>query len=92
MKVTVEAEVKMNATPIEIMDALLYEVNHERWKKRIHRDEQTRETNLEGKCGSCRHFVTVEYFGSKCEGKCKAGHPYGRRARKACREYEERET
>lgn len=91
MKVTVEAEVRMNATPIEIMDALYNEVNHERWKKHIHRIEQIGETDLEGKCGSCRYFEPMDYFcGSKCYGRCEEGHPYGKRTRKACQEYERR--
>ena len=89
----IEKEVPKNATPIEIEDALLYELNHGGIKKIYHRNEIELTTELDGKCGSCEYFRPVEKLcGSRCYGNCEAGHASGARTRKACKDYKKGEA
>ena len=85
----IEKEVPKNATPIEIEDALLYELNHGRIKKILHREEMERNTDLEGKCGACKYFVP-NVCGSY--GKCMNGRAMSPRTRRACKGYEKGEA
>ena len=89
MKVIIEVEVPEKATSLDIEDALLYKVNHNDWRKVIHRNEKEDTTDLEGKCGSCRHFRPIENMsGFSCYGKCARGCVMGQRTRRACKRYE----
>jgi len=64
-------------------------VNHNDWRKVIHRGEKEDTTDLEGKCGSCRHFRPIENMsGFSCYGKCARGCVMGQRTRRACKRYE----
>lgn len=91
MLVRIEAEVPKNASELDIMDALLYKLNHNGWKKILHKHEMHRDTDLEGKCGSCKYFSPIDHLGSSCYGKCKRGRVMGQRTRKACKGYERAE-
>ena len=89
MKVIIEVEVPEKASPLDIEDALLYKVNHNDWRKIIHRGEKEDTTDLEGKCGSCKHFRPIENMsGFSCYGKCARGCVTGQRTRRACKRYE----
>lgn len=60
------------------------------WKERRDKLYRALQTNLEGKCGSCKNFV---YCGTKniSTGTCKNSKAYFVRTRKACKKYERRE-
>ena len=88
MLVRIEAEVSKNASDIDIMDKLLYELNHNGWKKVIHKHEMHKDTNLEGKCGSCAFFQPIDAFRTSCYGKCGKSRVMGQRTRRACKRYE----
>ncbi len=64
------------------------------WKeeKKLSTEERMAQTNLDNKCGSCEHFVLCPTFSSGCFGDCKAGHPWGKRTRPACKDYKRGET
>lgn len=60
------------------------------WKERHDKLYRALQTNLEGKCGSCKNFV---YCSAKhiSTGTCRYSNTYFARTRKACKKYERRE-
>lgn len=89
MEVSVKVEIPEKASPYEIQNALLFKVYNEEWTKTIHRGEKEDTTDLEGKCGSCKHFRPIESMkGFSCYGKCTNGRAMGQRTKKACKGYE----
>lgn len=55
-------------------------------------EQRKARTDLTNKCGSCIFFKQKPMCGSTVYGTCDAGHPFGQRTRKACRDYERNAT
>lgn len=89
MKLIYEIELPDNATPSEILNAIAQAGRSDQgWKKKTTRAEKMSKTDLQNKCGSCRYFRM--FFYSEAEGRCVKGHPWGKRTRPCCKEYERR--
>lgn len=73
-------EVPENALPIDIEDAKL----HAEW-------EEVHETDLDGKCGSCKWFKPFKNESLQYHGLCEAGRVWGARTRPKCKGYERKE-
>lgn len=85
MKLKAEVEVPENASWQQIEDAKLKAP----WRRVVTVDDRMRKTNLEGKCGSCKHFVPKPDLFSKCYGNCLMGRKgYKQRTCKGCKAYE----
>ena len=90
MKLICEIELPDNADYTTILDAMAQAGRDEsRWKKTISRVSLMKKTNLDNKCGSCRHFKPKPLNYSKCYGDCRKGRAgYKQRTCKACKLYE----
>lgn len=85
MKLRAEIEVRENASWQEIEDAKLAAP----WHVVLTVDDRMRNTNLEGKCGTCKHFVPRPDLFAKCYGNCLMGRKgYKQRSCKGCKAYE----
>ena len=87
MKLRAEIEVPENYSWQQIEDAKLKAP----WHKVVTVDDRMRRTNLEGKCGSCKHFVpiTLALSTSKSYGNCLNGRTgFRQRSCKGCKAYE----
>lgn len=88
MKITYEREIA-DETICTIYDAIAYASNHpELWKIRKSKREvlaETPKTDLEGKCGGCKHSTPM---GKTCYITCKLGMVCRPRSQKACKQYE----
>ena len=59
------------------------------WHRVMTVDDRMKRTNLDGKCGSCVHFVLKPDLFSKCYGNCLKGRAgYRQRTCKGCKAYE----
>lgn len=82
-------ELPDNATASEILNAIAQAGRSDQgWKRITTRTDRMKRTNLENKCGSCENFRLGCF--SEAEGRCEKGHPYGKRTRPACQDYERR--
>ena len=88
MKMRAEIEVPENACWQAIEDAKIKAV----WHTVVTVDDRMRRTDLNGKCGSCKHFVSKPDLFSKCCGECTKGRRgYKQRSCKACKAYERKD-
>ena len=64
-----------------------------KWHSVKSREEMMSETNLCGKCGSCKHFCLEKYKWSAAMGQCKLKSEMDSRQRStpACKQYERRD-
>lgn len=88
MKITYERDIA-DETPCSILDAIAYACQHpELWHIRKSKREllaETRKTDLEGKCGGCRHSAPM---GTTCYVTCAKGYVCRPRSQKCCKQYE----
>ena len=85
MKLRAEIEIPEGSSWQDIEDAKLKAP----WHRVITVDDRMRNTNLDGKCGSCVNFVPKPDLFSKCYGNCLKGRAgYKQRTCKACKAYE----
>lgn len=84
-----EIRVPENASWQQIEDAKLKAP----WRRVVTVDDRMRRTNLDGKCGSCVHFVPKPDLFSKCYGNCLKGRAgYKQRTCRACKAYERKKS
>lgn len=85
MKLRAEIEVPEGACWQTIEDAKIKAV----WHTVITAKDRMKNTKLDNKCGSCKHFIPKPYFNSECYGDCRKGRKgYRQRSCKACKAYE----
>lgn len=89
MKLKAEIEVPDNADWRAIEDAKL----KAEWHRVYSVHDRMSRTDLTDKCGSCKHFVSRPFAGSKCSGDCLMCHnnTYKYRTTPKCKKYERRE-
>lgn len=86
MKYVCEIEVPGNDT-ITKLDLMAKASRDETmWKPISSKPERMARTNLANKCGSCKHFCL--WHDSESNGVCRINHPWGKRTRPACKDYE----
>ena len=90
MKLICEIELPDNADCTTILDAMAQAGRDEsKWRRITSRDYLMKKTNLDNKCGSCKHFEPKYLDYSKCLGDCKKGRArYRQRTCPACKLYE----
>ena len=90
MKLICEIELPDNASFKTKLDAMAQASRDEsKWREVYTRSEMQRKTNLDNKCGSCKHFEPKYLDYSKCLGDCKKGRArYRQRTCPACKLYE----
>lgn len=87
MKYVCEIEIPDNASPVTFLDAIAQAGRDERkWKRVYTLPERMERTDLTDKCGSCKYFV--QWHDSRVNGCCSCGHPWGKRTRPKCKDYE----
>ena len=88
MKYVAEIEVPDGADWQTLEDAKLCA----KWRRVYSLHDRMSRTDLTDKCGSCKHFVSRPYAGSKCSGYCMARKTdYKYRTTPKCKCYERRE-
>lgn len=89
MKLRAEIEIPEGSSWQAIEDAKLKAP----WHRVITVDDRMRNTNLDGKCGSCKYFVPKPDLFSKCYGNCLKGRAgYKQRTCRGCKAYERKES
>lgn len=85
MKYVAEIEVPDNACWQEIE----YAKSKAEWKQVLTVKDRMQNTDLDGKCGSCKYFVSKPDLFSKCYGNCLKGRAgYKQRSCRGCKLYE----
>lgn len=89
MKIIYEGEIQ-DETLCSKYDAIAYASRHpELWKVRRSKEEAKelamKDTNLDGKCGSCKHSTPM---GTSCYITCEKGYVCRPRSQKKCNSYE----
>ena len=88
-KIRAEIQVSENATWQEIEEAKLAA----QWHVVVDVKDRMSRTNLEGKCGTCKHFVLKPDLFSKCYGNCLMGRKgYKQRSCRGCTLYERKKA
>lgn len=87
MKLRAEIEIPDDADYLTIEDAKL----SAEWKEIYSQTDRMNRTCLEGKCGSCKYFISRKYGNCLSYGDCTNGRKnYRARSNPACSDYERR--